>query len=117
MSMITKLHVEIEDRIDEASQLKLTDKEYTSAVDSIGKLMDRAIEIDKLERSEAREEKQMKEDRKNRLIRNIIDAGAIVLPLGVTIWGAVNSWMFEANGGMITTGAGRKFMDRLMSKK
>lgn len=117
MSMTTKLHIEIEDRLDEISELKVTDKDYSMAVDSVTKLVDRAVEIEKLEASEAQNEKQMKEERKARMIKNLIDVGAIVLPLGVTVWGACNSWIFEANGGMITTGAGRKFMDKLMSKK
>lgn len=116
MSMTTKLHVEIEDRLDNISELEPTSKEYGMAVDSVTKLMDRAIEIEKLEASEDHNEKQMKEDRKSRLTRNIIDVGAIVLPLAVTIWGARASFRFEENG-TITTGIGRKFMDKLISKK
>lgn len=116
MSMTTKLHVEIEEKLDELSKLKSGTKEYTEAVDSVTKLMDRAIEIEKLESSETHNEKQMKEEHKSRFIRNLIDVGAIVLPLAVTIWGAKASFKFEEEG-TITTSVGRKFMDKIISFK
>ena len=116
MSMTTKLYVEIDDRFDDLAKLDPTTKEYSAAVDSITKLMDRAIEIEKIETSEAQNEKQMKEDHKARLVKNCIDAGSIVLPLAVTVWGACVSWEFEKNDSM-TTMIGKKFMDKLISKK
>lgn len=116
MSIETKLQVEIEDKFDELAELSSSSKEYAAAVDSVTKLMDRAIELEKLESSETHTEKQMKEDRKSRLYKNIIDVGSIVLPLAVTIWGAKASFKFEEEG-TITTTIGRKFMDKLISKK
>lgn len=116
MSMTTKLHVEIEDRLDDISGLEPTTKEYAMAVDSMTKLMDRAIEIEKLEASETQNEKQMKEERKARLIKNLIDIGAIVLPLGVTLWGVKASLYFEDEN-TVTTTVGRKFMDKLFNFK
>ena len=116
MSMTTKLQVEIDEKLDELAKLDPSSKEYSAAVDSVTKLMDRAIEIEKLEASETHNEKQMKEDRKARLVKNCIDVGSIVLPLAVTIWGAKASFKFEETG-TITTGIGRKFMDKLISKK
>ena len=116
MSMTTKLNVEIEDKFDKLAELDPSTKEYAVAVDSITKLMDRAIEIEKLESSDAQNEKQMKEDRKSRLVKNFIDVGSIVLPLAVTIWGACASFKFEENG-TITTSVGRKFMDKIISWK
>lgn len=116
MDMTTKLQGEIDERFDELAKLDVDSKEYSAAVDSMVKLMDRDIELKKLEISETHNEKQMKEDRKARLIKNCIDVGAIVLPLAVTIWGAKASFKFEETG-TITTGIGRKFMDKLISKK
>ena len=49
MSMTTKLNVEIEDKLDELTNMDPSTKEYAVAVDSVTKLMDRAIEIEKLE--------------------------------------------------------------------
>lgn len=116
MSMVTKLNVEIEEKFDELAKLDPTTKEYSAAVDSVTKLMDRAIEIEKLESSETQNEKQMEEDRKSRLVKNCIDVGSVVLPLAVTIWGAKASFKFEETG-TITTSAGRKFMDKIISWK
>lgn len=116
MSMVTKLNVEIEEKFDELAKLDPTTKEYSAAVDSVTKLMDRAIEIEKLESSETQSEKQMEEDRKSRLAKNCIDVGSIVLPLAVTIWGAKASFKFEETG-TITTSVGRKFMDKIISWK
>lgn len=116
MSMVTKLNVEIEEKFDELAKLNPTTKEYSAAVDSVTKLMDRAIEIEKLESSETQNEKQMEEDRKSRLVKNCIDVGSVVLPLAVTIWGAKASFKFEETG-TITTSVGRKFMDKIISWK
>lgn len=116
MSMTTKLHVEIDDRFDDLAKLDPASKEYATAVDSVTKLMDRAIEIEKLESSETQSEKEMKEDRKSRLIKNCIDVGSVVLPLAVTVWGACVSWEFEKTDSM-TTSIGKKFMDKLISKR
>ena len=116
MSMVTKLNVEIEEKFDELAKLDPTTKEYSAAVDSVTKLMDRAIEIEKLESSETQNEKQMEEDRKCRLVKNCIDVGSVVLPLAVTIWGAKASFKFEETG-TITTSVGRKFMDKIISWK
>ena len=116
MSMVTKLNVEIEDKFDELANLNPSSKEYSAAVDSVTKLMDRAIEIEKLEMTETQNEKQLKEDRKSRLTKNCIDIGSIVLPLAVTIWGARASFKFEETG-TITTSVGRKFMDKLLTWK
>lgn len=116
MSMVTKLNVEIEEKFDELAKLDPTTKEYSVAVDSVTKLMDRAIEIEKLESTETQSEKQMEEDRKSRLVKNCIDVGSVVLPLAVTIWGAKASFKFEETG-TITTSVGRKFMDKIISWK
>lgn len=116
MSMETLLQVEIEDKFNNLAGMDPGSKEYASAVDSVTKLMDRVIEIEKLDTSETQNKNQMKEDRKSRLTRNCIDVGSIVLPLLVTIWGAKASFKFEETG-TITTGVGRKFMDKLISKR
>lgn len=116
MNMKTLLDVEIEEKTLALANMDSGSKEYSSAVESITKLMDRRIELEKLETSETQSEKQMKDDRIARLVKNIIDVGAIVLPLAVTVWGAKVSFKFEEEG-TITTAVGRKFMDKLISKK
>ena len=116
MSMTTKLSVEIEDKLDELANLDVSTKEYSAAVDNVTKLMDRAIEIEKLESSGTQNEKQMKEERKSRIVKNLIDVGGIVLPLAVTLWGVKASLYFE-DSNTVTTTVGRKFMDRMFNFK
>lgn len=116
MSMTTKLYEEIDDRFDDIAKLDPSSKEYSAAVDSVTKLMDRAIEIEKFEASESRNEKQMKEDHKSRVVKNCIDVGLPVLSLGVTTWMALTSLKFEENGS-ITTTIGRKTLDWILKKK
>lgn len=116
MSMTTKLYVEIEEKLDEVNELDPTTKEYGMAVDSVTKLIDRAIEIEKLETSEIQNEKQMKEERKSRLVKNLIDVSGIILPLAVTLWGVKASLYFE-DSNTVTTTVGRKFMDRMFNFK
>lgn len=116
MSLTTKLNVEIDERFDDLAKLDPTTKEYSEAVNSITKLMDRVIEIEKIEASESQSEKQIREDRKSRLARNLIDVGSIVLPLAVTLWGVKASLYFE-DSNTVTTTVGRKFMDRMFNFK
>lgn len=116
MKVKTVLDVEIEEKAVKLANMNPDSKEYAVAVDSLVKLMDRRLEIEKLEVSEAQHEQQVKEDRKARLFKNLIDVGAIILPLAVTVWGAKASFKFEEEG-TITTTIGRKFMDKLISRK
>lgn len=115
MEMTTKLHKEIDNRFDKLSKLDPSSNEYSAAVGSVTKLMDRAIEIEKIEKNEAQNERQLKEDRKSRVVKNCIDVGSIVLPLTVTVWGALVSLKFEEEGS-ITTTIGRKTLDKLFKK-
>ena len=115
MDARTLLDDEIKRLYERMKELDPDTKQYAEVEDNWTKLMDRKLEIEKLESSEALAEKQMREDRKTRLFKNLIDVGAIVLPLGVTIWGAIVSFKFEEDG-TITSNMGRKFMDKLIKK-
>lgn len=116
MSMETLLNGEIENRFEDLSELDVSSKEYSAAVDSVTKLMDRRLEIEKIEETAAQAEKQMKEDRKSRVVKSCIDVGSVVLPLAVTIWGVCISLEFEKTD-TVTTSIGKKFMEKLISKK
>lgn len=116
MSIETALQAEVEDKLVNLASMEAGSEEYKNAVDGITKLMDRVIEIEKLEMSENQSKAQMEENRKSRLTKNAIDIGSVVLPLVVTIWGARATFKFEENG-TITTAVGRKFIDKLISRK
>lgn len=116
MDMTNKLQEEVEAKLDKLKELDVASEEYTDAVGNVTKLMDRQLEVMKLRSSEAQNEQKMKEEHNSRIVKNIIDVGSIVLPLVVTVWGATISLKFEETGS-ITTTIGRKFMDKLISKK
>lgn len=77
--------------------------EYQARIDGINKMMDKKLELKKFE-----------EDRRDRLIKNIISCAGIGLPLLVTIWGTIVTLNYEREG-IITTGAGRGFISKLFS--
>lgn len=111
---------------------KLIDKEpgsdeHKAIVDELVKLMDRAIEMEKVnidcqDKTEIREneqtlkKQQFEDEKRDRLIKNIISIAGIALPLMVTIWGTKVSLKFEEEG-TFTTLMGRGFINKLLPKK
>lgn len=127
MSIEAHLKTEIEAEFVKLSTMEPGTEAHKAAVDSLTKLMDRAIEMNKVDvDAEDREiirendlrlkQQQMDEEKKDRLIKNIIGAATVVLPLAVTIWGTKVSLKFEEEG-TITTQMGRGFIQRLFPKK
>lgn len=127
MSIEAHLVTEIESEFTALSGIEVGSEAYKTTVDGVTKLLDRMIEIDKLEferdkkaESDKKEEEfrrmQMEEEKKDRLIRNCLSAAGIVIPTIVTIWGTVKSIEFEKEG-TITTIMGRGFIQKLLPKK
>lgn len=123
----TLLYDEIDREFDKLSTMEPGSEEYKVAVDGIAKLMDRAIEIDKVDadakdKAETRKvdqqlkERQLKDERVDRWIRNAIGVAGVLLPIGVTIWGTLVTLRFEETGA-VTTNMGRGFIQRLLPKK
>lgn len=108
-----------EDLVSEMSKLRTTpydDNNYKTVSDTVGMLMDRKIEMEKVKNEQLFREQQRKDEQKDRLIKNIIGVAGIVLPLAVTIWGTKVSLKFEEEG-TITTPIGRGFINKLLPKK
>ena len=121
------LYDEIETEFDKLNQLEPGTEQHKAAADTLTKLMDRAIELEKVEsESKDREivreseqslkEQQLKDEKKDRLVKNIIGAAGVILPLIVTIWGTKVSLKFEEEG-TFTTIMGRGFVNKLLPKK
>lgn len=116
-SIETKLHMEIEAELDKLDGIEdKTGDEFKEVSDNVVKLMDRAIEMEKLGYEIEKFQAQMREDQKDRLIKNCIAAAGIVIPVGLTVWGTLVSMKFEETG-TITTAIGRGFINRLLPKK
>jgi hypothetical protein len=121
------LETEIKKKLETLSELDMGTTEYESAVDSIVKLLDRSIDMERLEvETEEKEreriierdlkQQQMIEDRKDRWIKNGIAIGGVILPTIVTVWGTLKSFKFEETG-TVTTIMGRGFINKLLPKK
>lgn len=127
MKIETMLHAEIENEFETLKKLELGTDKYKATVDGITKLVDRAIEIDKMnieqeEKYEVRRDendfktKQMKEDKRDRFVKNGIAVAGIVIPSAITIWGTLKTLKFEEEG-TVTTIMGRGFVNKLLPKK
>jgi hypothetical protein len=127
MKIETMLHDEIQNEFEELKRMQLGGEEYRTTIDGLTKLVDRAVEIDKFnaeyqEKVDAREiennlkMKQMADERKDRIWKNILTGLGIGVPAGLTIWGTLKSLKFEETG-TVTTMMGRGFINKLLPKK
>ena len=125
MNMKTLLREEFESEMKDLSRLEVGSDQYRTAVEGVTKLADRLIEIDKIDvESEARAEalevdkelklKQMDDEKKDRLVRNIITAVTAAGGFAIAYWGTLVSMAFEKEDSF-TSHLGRKWVDRTMS--
>lgn len=123
MSIDNLLNVELEEKIEILSNMNPGTEEYKLAVDNITKLLDRSIEMNKIdydrkERKEVREEEAKskiesnKVNKKHYIIDTIVTIIGIAVPASITVWGTKTSFKFEETGS-ITTIIGRGFIDNI----
>ena len=110
------LNDRIQDELAYLGGIDASSEEYTKAVDGVTKLLDRAIEFEKIDTEEAHKAETVKDERKDRIAKNAISVAGIVVPLGVAIWGTVVSINFEKEG-TVTTILGRGWINKLLPKK
>ena len=122
-----QLYEVIKDDFEKLKENDLGSDERKAALDEVTKLMDRAIEIKKadidcenkaatLESEQLMRKQQIEDEKKDRLVKNLISVAGIVLPIGLTIWGTMVSLKFEEEG-TVTTIMGRGFINKLLPKK
>ena len=118
---------EIQSEFEELKKLELGTDKYRTTVDGLTKLVDRKIELEKIniesqEKADTREFeenfklKQMADEKKDRLIKNSVALFGIIAPIGLTVWGTLKSLKFEETG-TVTTMMGRGFINKLLPKK
>lgn len=140
----TLLDKEISNELDLMGELELGSETYKVTVEGIAKLMDKKIELEKLERdakakdkdreleskkiegeltekakSREIEEKKLEQitnEKKDQLFKNGIAIAGIVVPSLLTIWGTYKTFKFEETG-TVTTIMGRGFVNKLIPKK
>ena len=128
------LEQEIRDDLEGMSDLELGSEEYDAAISEVTKLMDRAIELKKVEidaqdknaKREAEEfnrlnelrikEEQIRNEQKDRRTGHWIAIGTTLLSAGVAVWGTIVTLNFDKTG-TVTTSMGRGWINKLFPKK
>lgn len=127
MTFLDSLYEEIENQTELLKSFDPGSKEYEAVANRIDKLMAKTIDIEKFNNEQALKQQQVenervekeratKDEQKDRIVRNIISAAGILLPLSVTIWGTYKTLKFEETG-TVTTMMGRGFINKLLPKK
>lgn len=127
MSIYNLLRDEIHREVESLQKKDIGSEGYKEGVDGVTKLVDKVIEMEKMDldaklKTESREaetdlkEQQLKDEKRDRLVKNIISLVGIGATVGVTVWGTVVSLKFEETGS-ITTVIGRGFINKLIPKK
>lgn len=126
MSVKSSLREELLAEIKELNKIAVGTEQHKIAVDSVTKLADRVIEMEKLDIDISEKEKDreidtnlklrsIEEDRKDRKIKNWIAIGSGLLTAGVAVWGTIESFKFEKEG-TITSIMGRGYISSLLPK-
>ena len=127
MNIETLLNNEIKSEFELLNDMEIGTETYKTTVDGLAKLMDRAIELEKIsveqeeknsdrEHDEAYKLAQMEDEKKDRFVRNLIALAGILIPTGAMMWGTVKSFKFEKDG-TVTTIMGRGFLNKLLNIK
>ena len=121
------LEKEIQDELEEIGGMEIGSDAHKAATETLTKLLDKYNDIDKLDmeyqdKYESREndrimkEQQLKHEKTDSLIKNILTGVVGIGGLCVTVWGTCKSIKFEETG-TFTTIMGRGFIQRLLPKK
>ena len=116
---------EFNNELKEVGKLEVGSEKHKAAVESLTKLADRVIEIDKLEASkeEKLDEKvmemelrnrQMDDEKKDRWTRNVIEGVKVVGGFGLAAWAFVGSMNFEKTGHIFSTEGGKSSLRQLL---
>ena len=116
MNSETLLHQEIEHQLKILGEMEVGTEEYKTAVDGLTKLMDRALEAEKIENEDELKRVQLAEDKKHRWIQVALEMLKIGVPVAVAIWGTNKTLKFEETG-TVTTIMGRGFIQKLLPGK
>ena len=127
MSVKALLNDEIKDEIEQLRKVELGSDQHKIAADALAKLLDKSIEMDKLDleyqdRFEAREaenelkQKEIEDEKKDRKVKNILTGVSVIGGFALTVWGTCKSIKFEETGSF-TTIMGRGFIQKLLPKK
>lgn len=127
MSIKNDLVEEFESELEELGKMEVGTEKYKTLVDGVTKLADRIIEIDKVENEHvvqidtqeqeyAIKAQQLKDEKKDRFIKNCIAVGTFVGGVLVYSLAFIASMNFEREG-TLTTEGGRSSLRQLLKLK
>ena len=118
---------EIRSEIEEVSKIEVGSDQHKVSVDSLAKLLDKHIELEKLE-ADAQEKyesriaeqdlkrEQIKNEKRDSIVKNVLTGVSVIGGFGLTVWGTCKSLKFEETG-VVTSIMGRGFIQKLLPKK
>ena len=112
MDIKKMLHEEIAEDFEALKEEAFGSDGYKAGVDSVAKLMDRAIELEKIDSDAKLKETEQKNEKQNRLIGHIVTGVTAAAGILVTVWGTKASINFEKDG-VFTTTMGKNFINSL----
>ena len=117
----TLLHEEIANGFEQLESVKKGTDEYEKIVNAQTKLLDKAIEIDRInfEHEEKLKEQELKEkelevEKKDKIIKNSLTGVSVIGGLITTWHWAKKSLQFEETG-TVTTAVGRNFINKAIN--
>lgn len=121
------LHTEIQDEFTALKDESIGTDEYKTTADSLVKLIDRAIEIEKIVtdyelKNVAREVetdlklRQMDADKNDRIVKYGLTIGEVAAYIALVVWGTKGTFKFEETGSF-TSDAGREFIRKVLTPK
>ena len=121
MGVKTLVTQEICDQITELGKMEVGTETSKTAINGVGVLMDKAIDLEKLEIDRQKielesakveiERDKVELDRKDKKIKNQLAIGTAIVGAGITVGMGLLAFVYEERG-TITTKAGNKFVDR-----
>jgi hypothetical protein len=107
------LNWEFEARLEDLGAIDLTSEEYKRATESVTKIADRIIEIEKIEAEQALKAQQAKDEKRDKVVGRVMDGVKFVGGSLITIGCFVAAMNFEKEG-TLTTQGGRNALSKLL---
>lgn len=126
MSIKMQLTEEFNDEISEVSKMEIGSKEHSAAVESLIKLADRIIEIDKIDNEQELKDrtqmdenylkdKQLKVNKVDTVLKHAGNLGKTLLMVGAGLWVYTSSMKYEEEGIIPTTDGGRSSIKQFLN--
>lgn len=109
------LEDEITAELEAMEMMDTISEDYRTTVDGLTKLIDRSIELEKLENSKSDEKDKAEFEKIDKLMDHSIKIIGILIPVALTVWGVHMTFEFEKEG-TVTTLMGKGFINKLVKK-